>query len=172
MRSIAKSVSLLLSVGLVTVAGCGEDEVRKGPETGPPERQTEVQRAALTGCTPGAGQVSVFRGTNRTGDCRNLSIGNYWDASVIGLPDNTIQSVDISPDVGVFVFAGANFTGAMDAISGTRSGIFVSGVSSLRVVPIDDFLFCNSGTRGGQVPGPGKVALFTAINYAGDCVIR
>src|SRR5262249_17004740 len=60
-----------------------------------------VTAAAVDPCTPGSGQVTLFTGTNYTGNCPVYGVGSHphveTDGNSAGIPNNTSESILVGP---------------------------------------------------------------------------
>jgi hypothetical protein len=121
---------------------------------------------AQADCVPKDNQAAFSTNSNYQGACVVLGIGDYPTATSIGLPNDSISSLRVGPDVQVYACRNENFAGSCVLIRGPHPTLANTGmdndqITSIKVQPIGAALPCE--------PGPLQVALYEDANYAGDC---
>jgi len=104
-----------------------------------------VQGHAYT-CTPGTGQVALYRDGNFSGPCTILSWGNYANAAQMGIANDSVSSVIVGPGTRALLYQDSNFSAKLNTLEGSwASSTFYASMgvnandsaSSIRVARID-----------------------------------
>jgi photosystem II stability/assembly factor-like uncharacterized protein len=91
------------------------------------------------GCAPGNGQVALFIHTNFGGQCVVRALGDYGSVGALGLPNDSISSLTLGPNVKLQLCEHENFQGVCQEFSGpdgdlTGDRIGNDNASSLKVL--------------------------------------
>ncbi|HTN78316.1 MAG TPA: hypothetical protein VMK16_01485 [Acidimicrobiales bacterium] len=123
---------------------------------------------ANAACHPGADQAAFFVDANFQGACVVKNVGNFANSGSIGLPNDSISSLEMGANVQVIVCKDDDFGG--DCILLTHDVGFLNDhrvgndqVSSLRVQAL--------GTSQ-CVPAANQVSFFTNADFLGSCVVK
>jgi hypothetical protein len=123
---------------------------------------------ANAACNPGTNQVAFFTDAGFKGSCVVKGLGNYASAGAIGLPNDSISSVQIGPNAQAVVCKDNNFQG--DCILITSSVSYLNGgrvgndeVSSAKVQAVG-MTEC--------MPGNNQASFYTNADYLGNCVVK
>jgi hypothetical protein len=119
-------------------------------------------------CPATANQVAFFMDANFKGKCVIKDVGEYPNAEAIGLPNDSISSVQVGSNVQVVLCKDTNFGG--DCILLRTSSSFLNGpqVGNDQVTSAKVQL---AGTTACE-PGNNQASFFTNANYLGSCVIK
>ena len=131
-------------------------------------------------CDPGSGQVTLYTGTNFTGDCATYNQGSYSDVlnGGAGLPNNTAESIKVG--AGAFAVLhgvpgfGDHLNNAWVNVASDDPNLTdkVYKISSSENNAVNAFASVSGlwvmGT--GCTPGPNQVSLFALPSYGGGCV--
>jgi hypothetical protein len=117
-------------------------------------------------CFPSASQVALYDGPNFTGRCVTKNVGQFADASAMGLPNNSVSSLKVGASVSATLYHHANFDGThhtfMHDVADLGQHPFGSDRASSLKVKLE---ICQ--------PGPYEIALYDEQNYQkGRCVIK
>ena len=123
---------------------------------------------ANAACTPGANQVAFFTDANYKGSCVVKGLGNYASAGAIGLPNDSISSVQLGPNAQAVVCKDNNFQGDCILISSSVSFLNNSRVGN------DEVSSAKVQTTGTTecMPGNNQVSFYTNADYLGACVVK
>jgi microsomal dipeptidase-like Zn-dependent dipeptidase len=126
-------------------------------------------RGAPPPCTPAAGSASFFVDAQFGGVCVNLKPGDYETADAIGLPNDSISSVEIGPNTQAYVCRDNLFAGVCQTISTNiadlgNQPVGNDQISSLKVQA--------QGTANSCIPGANQAGFFTGTDYDGSCSLK
>jgi hypothetical protein len=126
-------------------------------------------RGTSMNCAAAAGQAAFYVDANYSGACIALAMGDYPNAAAIGLPNDSISSVQIGGGAQAFVCQDDFFGGRCQTITGniadlTGQPIGNDQISSLKVQAL--------GTAANCMPAPTQAAFYVDANFAGACVVK
>jgi hypothetical protein len=119
---------------------------------------------------PGPFEVFIYPNTGFGGQCALLQTGLYPHSWTLGLPDDSIRSIEIGAGVRARLFRVARYGGTELTLSGRNAfpnlGSFSAETSSMRV----ELAERDPGCRIGDLRS-GEIALYTDPFFNGDCIV-
>jgi hypothetical protein len=163
-RMMAIGTSLLLCLGIAAPKTAAQV-----PEAW---RVVTSQACAQGADFPGPFEVFIFRDKHFTGECASLQPGLYPHSWTLGLPNNSISSIQVGANVRARLFKEEVYRGQHEPL--TLSGntaisdlkTFNNKISSMRVEIDNRDPECKSGDL-----NLGEIALFTRPSFKGDCIV-
>lgn len=145
-----------------------DNDLSNNPVGSDTASSARVQTLGTGNCSAGAYQVAVFVNLFYDGQCVTLEIGDYPNTLLIGIPPNTISSIQVGAGVEAVLCRGFEFTGICETFNRndpilSNNPIGNNNTSSIRV---------RYPTNYQCYPGLFQVALYTEANYGGECVKR
>lgn len=110
-------------------------------------------------------QVEVYTDCNYRGTKKTLTSKSYYTSTQIGLKDNTISAIKITPGYTVTVYTNANMKG--------RKVVFTESVSCLPAVfnnAISSIVVTKNKNDSPSISNSGNVSLYRSCNYRGSVV--
>jgi hypothetical protein len=117
-------------------------------------------------CLPGSEQAAFAVDENFQGACVILSIGEYPTATSTHLPNDSISSIRVGPNVEVYACRDENFGGVCTVIRGNHPNLSGNPVGDNQITSIKVQAI---GTPPPCDPGPLQVAIYVDANFAGAC---
>jgi hypothetical protein len=112
---------------------------------------------ATTGCTtPGTDQVTLFDSTNYGGLCITKEIGTYPDPGSMGLPNDSVQSVEVGSDVKVELCRDSGLSNTCEWISTNVPDLSTHSIGKQQA-------------SSAEVSLNGGISLCDGTNFTGNC---
>jgi hypothetical protein len=115
------------------------------------------------GCMPTANQVAFFLDVNYTGQCIVKDVGNFSNASAMGMPNDSISSIKVGNNVKVTLCQHNDYA-SCETFAGNDPDLRGNAIGN-------DQASSAKVERLGCAPNAYQVALFLDVNYTGQCIV-